>query len=141
MTWLAQLFLSTSPGRNCILFCFCQALSTLCPHVSLLPSEKCLPFQQGQSSQFQRVPGKGSIFQRFASSKVIVRATKQMPSFQILRKKLPQCDIRPKNKNLSVTKLKMMIACLLAHGKTHETWVFQASKPETEENVISLLKS
>lgn len=44
------------------------------------------------------LPGKGRVFQRFASSKVIVWETEQMPSFQILRRKLPQCEIQPTTK-------------------------------------------
>lgn len=68
------------------------------PHISLCsPVMSSFPARSEQLIS-KTLPGKGRVFQRFASSKVIVWETEQMPSFQILRRKLPQCEIQPTTK-------------------------------------------
>lgn len=98
---LAALVLSLinfSRNKLCIFF-FCQALRCVPPHLSILPNKQCLSFQQGQSSWSCKLPGKKrQHVLRFASSEVRDRETKQMPSFQVLGKKLSQREIQPTKK-------------------------------------------
>lgn len=130
-TCCSTFLVTFSRKQLCTLFCFCQALSTPCSHISLLPSEKCLPFQQGQSSQFQRLPGKGSVFQRFASSKVIGKQSKCHHSRSsgrncLSQQQKPLCDKSGDYGSL--------LAC------PWEDTRLGFSEPEAKENVISLLK-
>lgn len=67
---------------------------TVSPHLSMLPNNKCLSFQQGWSNRFCRLPEKGRVFCGLCLSRW-VRETKQMPSFQVLGKKLSQYELQP----------------------------------------------
>lgn len=130
LTWLVQLFLSTSPGRSCAP---CSASARLwahrAPHLSLLPSDVFL------SSKVRAADFKDSARKRKSIPEVCIFQGDSLGNRTNAIIPDPQEEIASvwnsaNNKNLPVTKLKMMTACLPAHGKTHKA----------KENVISLLK-